>query len=202
MTLSDVGELIKVLGAVATAAAAWFAALTAFKGLEKWRAETVGKQRVELATTVLRMVYEFAEILRAARDPWVMNHETRKQDGVPETVTQNSNYVPERRLLEHQEFFSRFRSLKHEYAAVFGRDAAKPFDELWKLRLDVNHAVDAMLTSAELGNSRDPDDIKLWKEWYRTAFRDPVEANDGMLKSIAVQIEAVEKTCRAAVESK
>jgi hypothetical protein len=148
------------------------------------------------------MVYEFAEILHAARVPWVMNHETGKQDGIPETVTQNSNYVPERRLLEHHEFFSRFRSLKHEYAAVFGRDAAKPFDELWKLRLDVNHAVYAMLRNAELGNSRDPDDIKLWKEWYRTAFRDPVEANDGMLKAIAAQVETVEKTCRAAVEDK
>ena len=84
---------------------------------------------------------------------------------------------------------------------MFGRDAAKPFDELWKLRLDVNHAVHAMLTSAELGKSRDPEEIKVWREWYRTAFRDPVEAKDGMLKAIAVQVDAIEKTCRAAIES-
>jgi hypothetical protein len=55
------------------------------------------------------------------------------------------------------------------FAAVFRKEAAKPFDEIWRARLDINHAVDAMVrTDTELKNSRDPEDKKLWKEHYYT----------------------------------
>src|SRR5712692_5148078 len=109
MTWIDAGEIIKVIGALATGAAAWFAAITAYRGLEKWRSETLGKQRAELATTVLTNVYEAAEILRAAREPWVLPHETAAREGVRDDVAQQAHFVPERRILEHQEFFGRFR---------------------------------------------------------------------------------------------
>jgi hypothetical protein len=75
MSWETIGEVIRVLGAVATAAAAWFAAVTAFKGLEKWRSETLGKRKAELSATVLTMVYEMEAILREARNPWVLPHE-------------------------------------------------------------------------------------------------------------------------------
>jgi hypothetical protein len=104
--------------------------------------------------------------------------------------------------LEHQEFFGRFRSLKHEFAAVFGKEAAKPFDELWRIRIDVNHAVDSMLRNKSMGKSHDPDDIKQWREWYRIAFRDPVEAKDEVVKQITAQVAAVEGTCRPAIEAR
>src|SRR5262249_55482261 len=153
--------IIKVIGALATGAAAWFAAITAYRGLEKWRSETLGKQRAELATTVLTNVYEMTEILRSAREPWVMPHEMARLEGVPDEIAQQSNFVPERRLSEHQEFFGRFRSLKHAFAAVFGKDASKLFDELWRIRIDINHAVDSMLRNKEMGQSRATEDIKL-----------------------------------------
>ncbi|HEY7247636.1 MAG TPA: hypothetical protein VH678_27510 [Xanthobacteraceae bacterium] len=197
-----VGEIVKVLGAVATAAAAWFAAVIAYRGLEKWKSETVGKRRADLAASVLAGVYEAETILRAAREPWVLPHEVAKQEGVPDEIAENSSYVPERRLLEHQEFFARFRSLKHEFAAVFGKNAAKPFDELWRIRIDINHAVDNMLRNKELGKSRDPEDINLWREWYRVAFRDPIEANDELLKRVNAQVTAVEEICRPAIEAR
>jgi hypothetical protein len=155
-----------------------------------------------LAATVLSNVYEFAEILRTSREPWVLPHETAKLDGIPDEVSQNSNYVPERRLLEHQEFFARFRSLKHEYGAVFGKDAAKPFEELWRIRIDINHGVDDMLRNKEMGQSRDPDDIKEWREMYRIAFRDPDETKDEIAKRIATEVAAVEAICRPAIEAR
>ncbi len=58
MGWSDVSELVKVLGAVATACAAWFAAYTAYRGLQKWRDETLGKRKTELAEQVLASFYE------------------------------------------------------------------------------------------------------------------------------------------------
>jgi hypothetical protein len=43
--------------------------------------------------------------------------------------------------------------MKHEFAAVFGRESAKIFDGLWQLRLDINHAVDFMLRNKEMQRS-------------------------------------------------
>ena len=143
----DVGDLIKVLGAVATAAAACTGALIAWRGLEKWRSETIGKKRSELAATVLADFYEMEEIIRSSRAPFVLAHEMGAIEGVPDDIASNSSYAPERRLLQYQEFFGRFRSRKHEFAAVFGKAAAEPFDNMWKLRLEINWAVDAMLRS-------------------------------------------------------
>lgn len=202
MDWADIGELIKVLGAVATATAAWFAAATAYRGLDKWRAEAIGKRKAELAEKVLTATYEMAELLRAAREPWVLPHETVKQEGIPDDVAQNSNFVPERRLLKHQDFFAHFRALKHEFAAVFGREAAKPFDDLWRVRIDVNHATHEMLRNPEMGKSRDQDDIQLWREWYRTAFRDPNEERDEINKRITASVGTVEEVCRAAIEGR
>jgi hypothetical protein len=53
MDWSAVSEIVKALAAVATAIAAWFAARIAYKGLEKWRSETLGKRRAEVATAGL-----------------------------------------------------------------------------------------------------------------------------------------------------
>ncbi len=57
MGWSDIGELVKVLGAVATACAAWFAAYTAYRGLQRWRDETLGKRKTEVAEQVMRVVH-------------------------------------------------------------------------------------------------------------------------------------------------
>jgi len=105
MTWSDIGELIKAIAAVATALAAWFAASVAYRGLEKWRTETLGKRKAELAANVLAAVYEFEETIRSAREPWVQPHEMMKREGIPDEIAQNANYVPEARLLAHQAFF-------------------------------------------------------------------------------------------------
>jgi hypothetical protein len=162
MSWNDIAEIVKVLGAVATAAAAWFAATTAYRGLEKWRSETFGKRRAELAATVLTKVYEAEEIFRAAREPFVLAHEMAKKEGIPDVIAEDSSFAPERRLLGYQEFFGRFRSMKHEFAAIFGREAAKSLDELWRIRIEINHAVDNMLRNKEVpevSGSRGPSTL-------------------------------------------
>ena len=103
------------------------------------------ERRAEVAVAALATIYQAEDILREARSPWVVPHEMTKRDGVPDHLAEDPNYVPEARLLSHSEFFAKLRSQKHEFAAVFGKDAAKPFDEIWRARLDINHAVDAMV---------------------------------------------------------
>jgi hypothetical protein len=133
---SSVGEVVKVLGPVATAGAAWFAATIAYRGLEKWREETIGKRKVELAETVLADFYRFEEVVRAARGPFVFNVEMGPKEGVPDEIASDSHFAP-KRLMDHEEFLSRLRVRKYEFAAVFGKDAAAPFDEIQKVQNDL-----------------------------------------------------------------
>jgi hypothetical protein len=103
-------------------------------------------------------------------------------------------------LLKHSEFFAKLRSQKREFAAVFRKEAAKPFDEIWRARLDINHAVDAMVrTDTELKIRE--EDKKLWKEHYYTAFSSPREAEDHLTAKITKQVEALEACCRPATEA-
>ena len=96
MSWADIGDLIKVVGTVATGVAACTGAAIAWRGLEKWRSETTGKRRSELAATVLAEFYEMDEIIRSSRSPWVMVHEMGSIEGVPDEVASDSNYAPER----------------------------------------------------------------------------------------------------------
>jgi len=89
--------------------------------------------------------------------------------------------------LAHQEFFGRFRSMKHEFTAVFGKEAAKSFEALWRIRIDVNHAVDSMLRHPDMSDSRDQENRKLWESWYRTAFRNPIKEQDEIEKRVFVE---------------
>ena len=124
----------------------------------------------------------------------------REIDGVDEEITNNSSFAPERRLLEHQEFFARFRSRKHEFASHFGKAAAAPFDEIWKVRLEINWAVDSMLRHKEIRNSRRPDDRELWQSWYKVAFRDSDESKDLLIPKLEKIITDIEAICRPAIE--
>lgn len=202
MDWAAIGEATKAIAAVATAAAAWFAATSAYKGLEKWRSETLGKRKAELAAAALASMYQMEEIFRSAREPFVLVHEMGKKPGIPDEIAEDANFAPEFRLFEHNEFFSRFRAQKHEFAAIFGREAAKPFDEMWRVRIDINHAVHSMLTSKDLRRSNNPDDKQLWNEFYRTAFRHHDEKQDAIIKRIRTQIEVMESVCRPAIDAK
>jgi hypothetical protein len=201
LTWADAGEFIKVLGSIATGGAAVTGAIIAWRGLEKWRSETIGKRKAELAATVLAEFYEMAEILKAARNPFVLVHEMAAKEGVADVVASDSNYAPEARLLEHQDFFGRFRSRKHEFAAVFGRTAAQPFDDIWRIRLEINFAVDGMLRHKEIRNARDAENRTLWLSWYNVAFRDADEKKDVVLPRIDAAVLAIETTCRPAIDA-
>lgn len=202
MTWMDYGEFIKVLGSIATGAAALTGAVIAWRGLEKWRSETTGTKRAELAATVLAEFYEMDEIIRSSRSPWVMVHEMAPIEGIPDSIASSSTYAPERRLAEHQAFFGRFRSRKHEFAAVFGRNAAEPFDQMWRIRLDINHAVDGMLRNKEIQNARDPDNRALWLSWYNVAFRNVDESKDPLIPRLQKAVASIEAICRPAIDAK
>lgn len=122
------------------------------------------------------------------------------KEGIPDQIATDPNFAPEARLLAHQEFFGRFRSQKYSFAAVFGRDSAKPFEELWRIRLEINLSVDQLLRNKEMARGN-ADDRAFWREQYDIAFRSAKIENDVLSKSISEQVSAIENTCRLAIEA-
>ena len=93
-----------------------------------------------------------------------------KKEGVPDEIATNPNHVPEARLLAYQEFFGRFRSQKYVFVAVFGPEAAKPLDELWRIRMEISQAVDDLLLHEKL--SKEDESVRAyWDEKHAIAFR-------------------------------
>jgi hypothetical protein len=201
MYWTEAGEIIKAVAPAFTSAAACVGAWIGWRGLEKWRSETLGKRQAEVAEATLADVYEMEEILRQARSPWIPPHETARREGVSDELSTNSNYVPEARLLAHEDFFGRFRARKFAFAAVFGREMANPIDELWNIRLEINNAVVELIRNKEMA-SGDEEDRTIWKQWRATAFRPLKSEDDTLGKRISQQIADVEKVCRPAIEAR
>src|ERR1700730_11838477 len=60
-------ELLKALPSIVTAGTAIFGVLLAKAGLEKWRRETIGKRKIEVAEEVLADFYQARDIINEAR---------------------------------------------------------------------------------------------------------------------------------------
>lgn len=88
LTWSNAGEIIKVLGSIATGGAAITGAIVAWRGLEKWRSETIGKSRYEVAVAALADFYEMDEIIRASRNPFILAQEMAPMEGVSDEKPQ------------------------------------------------------------------------------------------------------------------
>jgi hypothetical protein len=210
MSWSDIGEIIKAVASVLTVGVASTAAWIAWRGLEKWRFETTGKRRAEIAEATLAHAYEMQEILRSARSPTILPHEAVKNEGVPDEIVTNPNYVPEARLLAYQEFFGRFRSQKYVFVAVFGAEAAEPLDELWRIRMEISQAVDVLLLHEKL--SKEDESVRAyWDEKHAIAFSPRgysikgggfSKDHDPLGSRIFEQVYKLEKICRPAIEAR
>jgi hypothetical protein len=109
---ADAGEVIKAIAPVFTAGAARFGVYIGYRGLEKWRAETIGKRRLELAEEVLGDFYQAREVIQAVRSPASFGREgstRQKAEWETENDTGNLNayFAAIERLNNHSDFFCR-----------------------------------------------------------------------------------------------
>ena len=118
MNWADVGEVIKAVAPVFTAGAACTGAWIAYRGLEKWRAETIGKRKAELAEQALASMYEVRDVFQWARTRVIFpgEGETRSpEEDEPEKIKARRNRysVPIERLHQDKELFARLQSQRY-----------------------------------------------------------------------------------------
>jgi hypothetical protein len=117
-------------------------------GITTWRREYIGKRNIELAEEVLALFYEARDAIRFIRSPfgYVGEGSTRKSapNETPEEKSINDKaYVAVERYTKRQDLFNKIHSMRYRYMAQFGKDSAKPFD-------DLDRIVNEILLSADM----------------------------------------------------
>jgi hypothetical protein len=201
MSWADAGEVVKAVAPVFTAGAACFGAYIGFRGLEKWRAETIGKRKAELAEEVLADFYEAREIIQTARLGMSFGQEgNTRQRGQGETEsdtrTLNSYYAVAERLSKKADFFAQLESRRYRFMAHFGLEAAQPYTILRELHGNILVSVRMLLmTHQERNLGTNPESIRQWRNsiWE-------MSENGETRQRLNAMIEAIEKVCRPAIQ--
>jgi len=107
-------------------------------GVNAWRREYVGKRRLELAEEVLALFYEARDAIRFMRNPFGYGGEGSTRTAAPtespeEKQINDKAYVVFERYNKRQDLFNKLHSMRYQYMARFGKDAAKPFEDLNKI---------------------------------------------------------------------
>jgi hypothetical protein len=202
MSWSEIGEFIKAVAPAFTAGAACTAAWIGLRGLEKWRAETIGKRKAELAEEVLADFYKARDIIDGARFPARYDGEgdTRQHlewETEDDRRALNAYFAPIERLTKWADFFAQLHARRYRFVAHFGQDSVKLYDELDKIRKEVIEAATMLILTyqqRELGGVRENRDKWAKTIGYREADKDSVASR---LDSLVAAVEAV---CRPEIQ--
>jgi hypothetical protein len=110
-----------------------------------------GSRRAELAEQMLADFHRAVDIIKAARSPLRFAGEGETRPKAPgespgRSTRLNGYYTVTERLSKWNEFFSELFSVqRYRVVAVFGKDAARPFDELLWVINDVHIVVGILL---------------------------------------------------------
>jgi len=194
--LELIGQVANVITASAAAAAAW----SAWRSLSIWRAEMRERRRAEVAERVLASFYRAHDIYQSARNPFVHAFELTTREGEPEKHAGNPDYVPLRRLQEHEKFLASFRAAEYEFAALFGAHAHAPFEIFRDVHNKIVIAFEDIVREQKApGNSKNSPLLVS----ARSVLRAPPDANtDEIGKRLSQAVENVECICRPEIEAR
>jgi hypothetical protein len=202
MCWSEIGEFIKAVAPIFTAGAACTGAWIGWRGLNKWRDETIGKRKAELAEDVIADFYQVREIILEARSPGSIradegNTPPKMDDETPEETEQyNVYYLVSQRLSKDSDFFSRLQARKYRFIAQFGVEAVKPYDDISQILREIRIAVHMLIVMHKMHKT--PERETDHRKWCRTIFGGADE--DDIPKRLDAIVTAIEETCRPAIQ--
>ena len=190
--ISTLRDIIVAGAAVSTATVGW-------KALNKWRDETVGKRRLEVAEDTLSAFYQAQEIIYDARAPFIAASEMVKEEGVPDDVVRDSAYGPIRRLRQSFDHIRDLRTKRHRFAALFGREATKPWDEIEAVLNEMNAASEAILSlRGQNIPPRDPQAHFIREQRQILARR---MDDDPITRRVDAAVKEIEVICRPVISA-
>jgi len=127
--------VVNILQSISVIVTSVIASVIMIYGITTWRREYIGKRKIELAEEVLALFYEARDAIRFIRNPfgYVGEGSSRKSaaNETPEEkqINDQANVVFER-YTQRKDLFNKINSMRYRYMAQFGKDSAKPFDNL------------------------------------------------------------------------
>jgi len=192
VVIGTLRDLVVAGAAVSTATVGW-------KALTKWRDETVGKRRLEVAEETLSAFYQVQEVIYDARAPFIAANEMVKEEGVTDEVAGNSAYGPIRRLRQSFDHIRDLRTKRHRFAALFGREGTKPWDEIEAVLNEINAASEAILMlRGEHIPAKDPH-AKFYQEQRQILARRMDE--DPITPRVDAAVKEIEDICRPVIRA-
>jgi hypothetical protein len=197
--LEKAPAVIGILRDLVVAGAAVSTATVGWKALNKWRDETVGKRRLEVAEETLSAFYQVQEVIYDARAPFIAASEMIKEEGVPDDVARNAAYGPIRRLRQSFDHIRDLRTRRHRFAALFGREATKPWDEIEAVLNEIHAASEAILMlRGEHIQARDPH-AKFYQEQRQILARRMDD--DPITPRVDTAVQEIEIICQPVIRA-
>ena len=205
MTLNDFAQIAQSVSVI-------LAACFAIHGFESWRREHIGKRRIELAEEVLALFYQIRDAIADIRSSTGFGGEgssrvPRDGERPEDKEALDSAFVLIERYRKHSELFARVRALRYRVMAQLGVDAAAPFEVIDTLvaKLILSAHQLARMTTRSYWERINPEEEKkrhqqlmeVYKTYYSTGDED-----DPISPQVESTIAAIEKTCRALIESR
>jgi hypothetical protein len=196
-------DLLQSLPGTITAITATIGVWIAVQGLNRWRFETVGKRRAELAEEVLALFYEAYDAIIWSRYPHDLfadgaNRGRKKDEDSVDKTRLDSYYAVVVRLQRKEELFAKLWAAQYRFIAHFGQDATRHFMEIRIIREEIFEAVRWLLIHSQAHTHE--RGLKETKEKLRIIFMpekgyklveqesDPIEER---LDRVLTEIEAV-----------
>ncbi len=200
----SIETMLQIIRDVAVTAAS----LVAIWGISAWKREFKGKRDMELAEDVLCLLYRAERAIEAIRFPIYdlaqgQSREPKKNETPEQKQARDRAYVVFKRIREHGDIFDELYGLRFRFMARFGKDKAKPFDEL---RSIVNEIWVSAQELAELWERQfkkkklSDEDQKLMKEFQGVIWYSGDK--DQVMPRVHNIIQDVERICRPIIEVK
>jgi hypothetical protein len=190
---------VTAIGTLATGAGAGLGGWAAVRGVNAWRAETVGRRKAELAEEVLAQFYRAKDALTWARLP---SGEGAAQSPGADGVEGGGRgaeamAAPIERLNQASQVFSELQASRYRFMAYFGEDAAKPFEDLRKVHNEVMEAAAQLIRGQDKAASAENDADR--RHWRTTIGWGPHE-QDRLAERLEHAVRAIERICRPLIE--
>jgi hypothetical protein len=201
MSWADVGEVVKAVAPGFTAGAAWCAAYLGYRGLGRWREETIGKRKADLAEQALTAFFQARHVLKGVRSRGFFGEEgSSRRPAAGENPKQqelrNLYYIPIERLNRNYELFAKIQTLSYLFSAHFGEISLRPFNAILSVPKEIESAASILVQMTSGDDTEDATAQRSKEQLFDTLGWGQSMGPDAIDRKIDGAVQDMEKLCR------
>jgi len=184
----------------------------AIYGINAWRREFRGKRQIELAEDALTLFYEAQNVIGALRSPLGGQEEgtsrkPQKEESPARKSARDAAYAVFERYQNRQELFNKIYSMRYQFMARFGLEAAKPFEDLRGIVNEIFGAARrlARLWATDISSLRSDQEKNQHfekQQKYEAVFWDTYDEDDPINPKLDQVISDIEHVCKPIIMEK